>query len=60
MLTQNLLDLVQEHIDAHYRLGQPIETDGIDWGAAEESAHRELDKIFGAELVDKAIAWFKY
>lgn len=56
---QELLDAVQLHIDAHYISEAPIESDGIDWEAAENSAHEELDKQFGAVLVNKAFQWFK-
>lgn len=59
MLTQDLLDAVQEHIDAHYNPALSIESDGINWLDAEKSAHKALDKIVGVDLVDKAIAWFK-
>ena len=59
MLTQELLHAVQEHIDAHYNPALSIESDGINWEDAKQSAHKELDILFGADMVDKAIAWFK-
>lgn len=58
-LTQELLDAVQEHIDAHHNPSAPIESDGIDWEAAELSAHKALDRHVGVEIVSKALNWFK-
>lgn len=58
MMDSELLDTVQEHVDAAYT--SDINSDGIDWALAEKTAHEHLDKFVGFEAVQNAINWFKH
>lgn len=59
-MDSELLDVVQEHIDAAYTCNGDINSDGIDWALAEKTAHEHLDKFVGFEAVQNAINWFKH
>lgn len=58
-MDRELLDAVQEHVDAAYTPTNDVSSDGIDWESAEKSAHEHLDKFVGYEDVQKAIEFFK-
>lgn len=57
---KDLLDAVQEHVDAAYMPTADIASDCIDWATAEKNAHEHLDKHVGHAAVQKALDFFKY
>lgn len=58
-MDSELLDSVQEHIDAAYKPTSDISSDGINWALAQKNAHEHLDRFVGYDAVQKSIELFK-